>query len=229
MTSIPASRSARAMIFAPRSCPSRPGLATTTRILRLLTGGRLARARGLPADAPRGASRLQRAAAAQVGAERERREAEEGDPAHVEAGRREPGAVAGGRPAGARVAARAVAAPARAGAVVGGRRGDGDRALHERVRLAEVAEGAGLAEGVRAAAALLQDAGVEAAVGRRGGVPRRPGVAPSDRVANVDRGGARRELEVADRDAGGGGRGRDDLLLGLVDRGVVAQGLLGGS
>src|SRR5512132_2447083 len=34
MTSMPASRSARAMIFAPRSCPSRPGLATTTRILR---------------------------------------------------------------------------------------------------------------------------------------------------------------------------------------------------
>src|SRR4051795_3059517 len=34
MTSIPASRSARAMIFAPRSWPSRPGLATTTRILR---------------------------------------------------------------------------------------------------------------------------------------------------------------------------------------------------
>src|SRR5215218_2092394 len=34
MTSIPASRRARAMILAPRSCPSRPGLATTTRILR---------------------------------------------------------------------------------------------------------------------------------------------------------------------------------------------------
>src|SRR6478752_6850745 len=33
MTSIPASRSARAMIFAPRSCPSRPGFATTTLIL----------------------------------------------------------------------------------------------------------------------------------------------------------------------------------------------------
>src|SRR3954466_9837325 len=32
---MPASRSARAMIFAPRSCPSRPGLATTTRILPL--------------------------------------------------------------------------------------------------------------------------------------------------------------------------------------------------
>src|SRR4051794_30531188 len=39
MTSMPASRSARAMIFAPRSCPSRPGLATTTRILRLTVSG----------------------------------------------------------------------------------------------------------------------------------------------------------------------------------------------
>src|SRR5262245_22783082 len=36
MTSMPASRSARAMIFAPRSWPSRPGLATTTRIFLLL-------------------------------------------------------------------------------------------------------------------------------------------------------------------------------------------------
>src|SRR6476620_11301133 len=36
MTSMPASRNARAMIFAPRSCPSRPGLATTTRIFPLL-------------------------------------------------------------------------------------------------------------------------------------------------------------------------------------------------
>src|SRR5918911_245170 len=34
MTSNPASRSARATIFAPRSWPSSPGLATTTRILR---------------------------------------------------------------------------------------------------------------------------------------------------------------------------------------------------
>src|SRR3954447_16323438 len=46
MTSIPASRRARAMILAPRSCPSKPGLATTTRILRavavLIAGGRLA-------------------------------------------------------------------------------------------------------------------------------------------------------------------------------------------
>src|SRR5215211_144990 len=32
---MPASRSARAMIFAPRSWPSRPGFATTTRIFRV--------------------------------------------------------------------------------------------------------------------------------------------------------------------------------------------------
>src|SRR4051794_37044808 len=41
---MPASRSARAMIFAPRSCPSRPGLATTTRIFRacvLMRGRRM--------------------------------------------------------------------------------------------------------------------------------------------------------------------------------------------
>src|SRR6266498_949448 len=44
MTSMPASRRARAMILAPRSCPSRPGLATTTRIF-LLMG-----ARGYPVD-----------------------------------------------------------------------------------------------------------------------------------------------------------------------------------
>src|SRR5215216_3304772 len=39
MTSMPASRSARAMIFAPRSCPSSPGFATTTRILRSAMAG----------------------------------------------------------------------------------------------------------------------------------------------------------------------------------------------
>src|SRR5919202_212289 len=38
MTSMPASRSARAMIFAPRSWPSRPGFAITTRILRAMGG-----------------------------------------------------------------------------------------------------------------------------------------------------------------------------------------------
>src|SRR5262249_10298075 len=36
MTSKPASRSARATILAPRSCPSSPGLATTTRMRRSL-------------------------------------------------------------------------------------------------------------------------------------------------------------------------------------------------
>src|SRR3954454_24467670 len=43
MTSIPASRSARAMTFAPRSCPSRPGFATSTRIFLslMLEGGLL--------------------------------------------------------------------------------------------------------------------------------------------------------------------------------------------
>src|SRR3982750_210872 len=46
MTSMPASRRARAMILAPRSWPSKPGLATTTRILRavavVIGGGRVA-------------------------------------------------------------------------------------------------------------------------------------------------------------------------------------------
>src|SRR3954471_9993668 len=44
---MPASRSARAMIFAPRSCPSRPGLATTTRIF-LLEAAMSGIIRGLP-------------------------------------------------------------------------------------------------------------------------------------------------------------------------------------
>src|SRR5689334_21570478 len=38
MTSIPASRRERAMIFAPRSWPSRPGFATTTRMGPLIAG-----------------------------------------------------------------------------------------------------------------------------------------------------------------------------------------------
>src|SRR5205807_556442 len=37
MTSMPASRSARAITLAPRSCPSRPGLATSTRIGFVIT------------------------------------------------------------------------------------------------------------------------------------------------------------------------------------------------
>src|SRR5215212_819713 len=59
MTSMPASRSARAMIFAPRSCPSRPGLATTTRIFWVALGADIERGRrdSMPADddgAPKG-------------------------------------------------------------------------------------------------------------------------------------------------------------------------------
>src|SRR6476620_4334442 len=47
MTSMPASRRARAMILAPRSWPSRPGFATTTRIFRFsVSGMRRRRIRG---------------------------------------------------------------------------------------------------------------------------------------------------------------------------------------
>src|SRR5215212_10540326 len=52
MTSMPASRRARAMILAPRSCPSRPGLATTTRILRAVGLGVAMRAGAEYAIAP---------------------------------------------------------------------------------------------------------------------------------------------------------------------------------
>src|SRR3954454_18261909 len=44
---MPASRNARAMIFAPRSCPSRPGLATTTRIFCVVLGAGMARRAGI--------------------------------------------------------------------------------------------------------------------------------------------------------------------------------------
>src|SRR3954463_12272572 len=50
---MPASRSARAMIFAPRSCPSSPGFATTTRILRLPACEPAAEVSALPSTAPR--------------------------------------------------------------------------------------------------------------------------------------------------------------------------------
>src|SRR5947209_7138825 len=65
MTSMPASRSARAMIFAPRSCPSKPGLATTTRILPLdaaSTAGRDPTGHAATSDSRRGAARSARAA-----------------------------------------------------------------------------------------------------------------------------------------------------------------------
>src|SRR3954451_15198441 len=44
---MPASRSARAMILAPRSWPSRPGLATTTRIFWVVLGADMGRGRGI--------------------------------------------------------------------------------------------------------------------------------------------------------------------------------------
>src|SRR5438105_10677774 len=50
MTSMPASRSARAITLAPRSCPSRPTLAMTTRVLRAIGAavyGRASDRRGL--------------------------------------------------------------------------------------------------------------------------------------------------------------------------------------
>src|SRR3954452_8410166 len=50
---MPASRSARAMIFAPRSCRSRPGFATTTRILRLPACEPAAEGSAVPSTAPR--------------------------------------------------------------------------------------------------------------------------------------------------------------------------------
>src|SRR3954454_4990518 len=50
---MPASRSARAMILAPRSCPSRPGFATTTRILRLPACEPAAEGSAVPSTAPR--------------------------------------------------------------------------------------------------------------------------------------------------------------------------------
>src|SRR5216117_3749032 len=54
MTSIPASRSARAMIFAPRSWPSRPGFAITTRIFRAMTESLRGERPVRPVDAPPG-------------------------------------------------------------------------------------------------------------------------------------------------------------------------------
>src|SRR3954467_6972677 len=50
---MPASRSARAMIFAPRSCPSRPGFATTTRILRLPACAPAGEVSAVPSTSPR--------------------------------------------------------------------------------------------------------------------------------------------------------------------------------
>src|SRR3954468_23594342 len=50
---MPASSSARAMILAPRSWPSRPGFATTTRILRLPACAPVAEVSAVPSTGPR--------------------------------------------------------------------------------------------------------------------------------------------------------------------------------
>src|SRR4051812_13422053 len=78
MTSMPASRSARAMTFAPRSCPSRPGLAMTTRIGRAMgpdyTGGpeaAVARRRGGRGYPARGEARSMRDPYATIGVGRD--------------------------------------------------------------------------------------------------------------------------------------------------------------
>src|ERR687896_65313 len=205
---MPASRSARAMIFAPRSCPSRPGLATTTRILRVFTWRRLSGGGGPPA---------------QPGAERERHQAQHGQAAGVDPGGRKRGAraVAGGGPVvrgGAALVARGVAAAAPAVAAPRARGTHGDGAAHLRVGLAEVLEGARLIERVRAALAGLEDAGVEAAVVGRGGVRRGALVGTGNRVTHVhrDRGGG--EVEVADRHrrVGGGGGPRGGAIAGAL-------------
>src|SRR3990172_7231276 len=52
MTSMPASRRARAMTLAPRSCPSSPGFAMRTRIFRGIARARGSRFKRLFADAP---------------------------------------------------------------------------------------------------------------------------------------------------------------------------------
>src|SRR6202012_4006559 len=77
MTSMPASRSARAMILAPRSCPSSPGLATTTRILRAVAAS--IRARNFIRSPRTSAVRVRlRPGGGEPGAEQDQGEADEG-------------------------------------------------------------------------------------------------------------------------------------------------------
>src|SRR5919205_427048 len=67
MTSMPASRSARAMILAPRSCPSRPGFATTTRIFPAIAPEPTSEDRRLAPRAPDLAQRVAHLAHRHVG------------------------------------------------------------------------------------------------------------------------------------------------------------------
>src|SRR3990170_643890 len=98
MTSKPASRRARATILAPRSCPSRPGLATTTRILRSAMGSPLREHR---ADTVRGAHDLLPIARDELPVEALAVAGPAGDQVQVEVrhgleGRRAPGLQPGG-------------------------------------------------------------------------------------------------------------------------------------
>src|SRR4051812_19465297 len=102
MTSMPASCRARAMILAPRSWPSRPGFATTTRIFLLAM-----RARKLPADTTRGLRVVRPDAPVHGDAEQEHQRAEQEQGAAVRAGVRQRGPTVrlGGLGPGARRAA----------------------------------------------------------------------------------------------------------------------------
>src|SRR5215212_9397864 len=128
---MPASRSARAMILAPRSCPSRPGFATTTRILRLLTRREVTPG-ALPADATGAARLLAAGAAVHRNAQQEHERAQEEQRAGVAARARQRGsAVALGRLRAGRVAARRVAAARRISGARVGRVASALRGLHD--------------------------------------------------------------------------------------------------
>src|SRR4051812_45583263 len=137
MTSIPASRRARAMIFAPRSCPSRPGFATTTRIFLLLLPSAMRAGSLTRLSPPPG----EQARADQAEAE----QGEQGGPA-AGLGKRGAGlpraggarrARGSGRAAGGRARGTARRAPAT-------RRHDAHGAMHVRVDAAHVGERARL-------------------------------------------------------------------------------------
>src|SRR6202000_382872 len=98
--------------------------------------------------------------------------------------------------------------------------------------LARVGVGPRLAEGVRRALALLEDPRVEAAGAGGGCVAGRPAVAPGDRVADVDRGGGGREVEIGDGDAGvaghmGGHTTAEAARSPRLPRAVGAAGAVG--
>src|SRR5918994_2706835 len=154
MTSIPASRRARAMILAPRSWPSKPGFATTTRIFRLDMAARL----------PRADATVNRCA------EQQQESAQDEQRTGVRSAVRERRAVRLGGLARGSCARGLTGASARVRCVApaGLRPLDDDRAAHVRVRRADVRERARLVEGVRAALSGGEDARVERAV-RRGG------------------------------------------------------------